>query len=254
MDILFLFKKIIGVLIMPINVIILLMLAALILHRYSPKLSFRCLFVSILLLILSSLPVVSDMMMKPIEDNHEAFTYANKPVEYIVVLGCGHVTDDSLPAVSQLRVCSLQRAIEALRIHQLYPTAHIITSGFGGSDKTPNAELIKQALVELGVNEQLIITEPTPQDTEEEAELISARVTYKPVILITNSDHMPRALAYFEQQGVNAIAAPASRWVKDYYGEKSWQYYLPNSEAFEQTTHVWYESFGRFVQWLKQYL
>ena len=33
--------------------------------------------------------------------------------------------------------------------------------------------------------------------TEEEAELIAPRVTGKNVVLITNSDHMPRAIKYF---------------------------------------------------------
>ncbi len=236
---------------MPLSMIILLLIAALLLFKRNPKNSFRCLLLSTVLLIASSLPVISDLLMAPIENNHEAFTRASVPIDYIVILGCGHVTDAALPATSQLRACSLERVVEALRIHQLYPQTPIITSGYAGDDATPNAQVVKHALIELGVNEQLIITESFPKDTEEEAELIGNRVKGQNIVLVTNSDHMPRAMHYFQSQGINAIAAPASPWVKDYYGEKGWRYYTPSSHSLNKTTHAWYESIGRAVQWLK---
>ena len=251
MEFLFALKKLISLFIMPLSMIILLLITALFFYHRSEKLSYRCLVLGTVILIASSLPVVSDQFMAPLENNYEAFTKAAEPIDYIVILGCGHVTDHSLPATSQLRACSLQRMVEALRIHQLYPQVPIITSGHGGDDDTPNAEMVKQALIELGISEQLIITENYPKDTEEEAELIGARVKDSTVVLITNSQHMPRSMKYFQRQGVNVIAAPASPWVKDYYGDKGWGYYVPSSHSLYKTTHAWYESIGRLVQWLK---
>ena len=49
---------------------------------------------------------------------------------------------------------------------------------------------------------QKIISENFPKDTEEEAELISPRVQGTKVVLITNADHMPRSINYFQSQGV----------------------------------------------------
>jgi uncharacterized SAM-binding protein YcdF (DUF218 family) len=189
--------------------------------------------------------------MAPIESQHLAFTRSSEPVDYIIILGCWHTTDPQLPATSELGVCSLQRLVEAIRIFRIHPEARLITSGGAGYDEMSNAEKVKEAAMLLGVPEKKIIVESFPQDTEEEAVLISPRVTGKNVVLITNSDHMPRAIKYFQLQGVNPIAAPAGKWIKGTDDEKNWPYYLPRPENLEQTTHAWYESLGRIVQWLK---
>lgn len=252
MDTLFLLKKIISAAIMPINVIIILLIIALIFYKKKPTLSFRCSFTAVSLLIFCSIPAVSDFLMKPIENKYEAFSRSSTPVDYIVVLGCSHTSDDAWPATSQLKACSLQRMVEAIRIAQIHPEAQIITSGYAAHDETTNAEKVKQALVSLGMNENRILTENFPQDTAEEAQLIAPRVQGKNVVLITNASHMARAAKYFQNQGVAIIPAPTSPWVKDYYGEKGWPYYVPKSEVLEQTTRAWHETLGRIVQWIKQ--
>ncbi|MCW8863464.1 MAG: YdcF family protein [Colwellia sp.] len=197
------------------------------------------------------MPIVSDTFMGSIEDNYQAFTRADRPVDYIIVLGHGHFSNEALPVTSQLKTGSLQRLVEALRIYQIHPEARIITSGFAGDDLVSNAEKMKDSLVLLGIPEQKIISENFPKDTEEEAELISPRVQGANVVLITNADHMPRAMTYFQKQGIYPIAAPTGYWVKNQHTPKSWPYYFPNSEKFLQTTTAWYESVGRLVQWFK---
>ncbi|MDX2370094.1 MAG: ElyC/SanA/YdcF family protein [Colwellia sp.] len=197
------------------------------------------------------MPIISNTLMVSIEDNYEAFTRSSKPVDYIVVLGNGHSSNDALPVTSQLQVGSLQRLVEALRIYQIHPEARIITSGFTGDDPVSNAEKMKQSLVLLGIPEQKIITENFPKDTEEEAELISPRVQGANVVLITNADHMPRSMKYFQLQGVFPIAAPTGYWVRGLNDKNDWRYFVPSSKKLEQTTVVWYESLGRLVQWLK---
>jgi len=248
---LFTLKKIIGVMLMPINLILLLLVLGLIFQRSSNIKSTVCIFSATLLLLLSTLAPISDRLMQPIEANYEAFARSAKPVDYIVVLGCGHVNDDALPATSQLNICSLQRMAEALRIYQMHPEATIITSGAAFSQPQSNAETVKQALVELGVEPYKIIVEVFPKDTEEEAELIAPRVRNTNVVLVTNADHMPRSVIYFERQGVSVIPAPAGNWVKGLHQPKAWGYYTPNAKELQQTTNAWYETLGRIVQWFK---
>lgn len=248
---LFLLKKIATILIMPINVVLLLLILAVLFHWKKPKASIRCLFTATIILLLTSFPPLSDQFMSKIEDDYPPFTKADIPVDYIVVLGCRHSSNPKLPVTSQLGDCSLERMVEALRIFNLHPEARIITSGYAGKDKTSNAQKVKQALVLLGVPAQKIITENFPQDTEEEAQLISPRIQGTKVVLVTNADHMPRAMGYFEAQGVSPTAAPTGYWVKDPEGEKSWSYYVPNSKKLEQTTIAWYETLGKLVQWFK---
>jgi len=248
---LFLLKKIITVLIMPINIVLVLLFLALFLHRKRPKASIKSLVFAITLLLISTLPPFSDRLMSPIEDNYAPYVKQDKSIDYIIVLGCRHTNNPVLPVTSQLGTCSLQRMVEALRIYQLHPEARIITSGYSGSNKTSNAEVVKQALVLLGVPAQKVITENFPKDTEEEALLIAPRVLGTQVILVTNADHMPRSINYFEAQGVNPIAAPTGYWVKNINADKSWPYYLPNGRKLDQTTTAWYETLGLVVQWFK---
>jgi len=248
---LFLLKKIISAFIMPINIVLILLILSVVFFRKRPRTSFKCLMSALLLLFISSMPIISDTFMISIENNYDAFTRASKPVDYIIVLGNGHYSNDTLPVTDQLKVASLQRLVEALRIYHIHPEARIITSGFAGADPVSNAKKMKQSLVLLGIPAQKIISENFPKDTEEEAMLISPRVQGATVVLITNADHMPRAMKYFQAQGVYPIAAPTGHWVKNQYNEKKWRYYVPNSKKLEQTTIAWYESLGRLVQWLK---
>ena len=247
---LFLLKKIISLMIMPLSITIILLLFAVIFYRIKPKLSFVALLSGSSLLLFSTLPPISDTLMAPLENNYPAFTRSVKPVDYIVILGGAHTTVAGLPATSQLNSSSLARLVEALRIYNMYPEAQIITSGFSGGDVSSNAEKVKQAAVSLGVPAHRIITENFPQDTQEEAQLISPRVINSNVVLVTSANHMPRAMAYFEKNGVYAIPAPASPWVK-HNEHRPWQYYFPSGKKLQQTSVAWYEVLGRVVQWFK---
>lgn len=248
---LFLLKKIATAFIMPLSVALLLLLISLILFHKKPSLSFKCLIAGFLVLLISSLSPLSDRLMRPIETQYPAFTRSATPVDYIVILGCGHTTDSDMPVTSQLKACSLERLVEGLRVLRIHPEARLITSGAALGDSVPNAEKVKQAAMLLGVKESKIIVEPFPQDTEEEAQLIAPRVKGKNVVLVTNADHMPRALTYFKQQGIDAIPAPASPWVKGFDNDKGWGYYVPNVKSLAQSTNAFYEYVGQLVQWLK---
>ena len=248
---LFLLKKIITVLIMPINIVLLLLIFSLVFHRKKPKHSFKSLSAAFIILLVSSFAPFSDTVMTAIENDYPPYVKINVPIDYIVVLGCGHNTNAMLPVTSQLQTCSLQRMVEAVRIYQLHPEARIITSGYGGVNPVSNAETVKQSLILLGIPAQKIITENFPKDTEEEAQLIAPRVQGTQVILVTNADHMPRAINYFQSEGISPIAAPTGYWVKNQDSKKSWAHYMPSSKKLEQSTIAWYESLGLVVQWFK---
>jgi len=248
---LFLLKKIISVFIMPINLVLILLLLSIFYFRKRPSRSFKCLISAFLLLTIASVPAVSDKYMVSIEDNYVAFTRSSVPVDYIIVLGGWHESNDALPVTSQLNSDSLHRLVEVIRVYNLHPEARIITSGHHNVGDVSNAQKMKQALMLLGLPEQKIITENFPKDTEEEAQLISPRVQGSNVVLVTNADHMLRSMKYFQAQGVEPIPAPTGFWVKNINSSKSWGYYIPSSRKLQQTTIAWYESLGLFVQWIK---
>jgi len=248
---LFLLKKIATILIMPLSIILLLLLIALIVKNSKPKLSSKCLVLSITLLILCSLPPVSDKYMLTLEEQYHSYEQLDLPVDYIVVLGCRHTSSLGLPPTNELATCSLQRTIEAFRLFKLHPEARIVTSGYSGVDEVSNAEKVKQALVLLGVPEHKVITENFPKDTQEEAQLIAPRIQDTRTILVTNANHMLRAIGYFHAQQVYPIAAPTGHWVKQSDNPKGWAYFIPSIHKLQQTTLAWYETVGLIVQWIK---
>lgn len=252
MDFFFL-KKIIGTLIMPLNIVILLLLLCIYLYKKKHQYSFHCLVISTSLLILFSLPIVSKNLMVPIENNYEAYTPTNKKIDYIIVLGGYHVSNEKLPATMQLASYSLERLVEAIRIANLHPEAMLIMSGGKANNAESNAIKMKEAAILLGMDESRIMTENRPRDTQEEAELIAPIVKNTNTILITNADHMLRSVNYFTAQGIDVIPAPASFWVKKNNSDDEFELYsiTPNSRSFHQTTTFWYESLGLAWQWLK---
>jgi len=233
------------------SIILIFIFLALVFHKTKPNLSFKCLLSALVLLFMSAMPPISDKFMLAIEENFEPFIRSSSPIDYIVVLGGWHQHNDSLPVTSQLNVNSLQRVVETLRISNIHPEARIITSGSAAGNTSSNAEIVKQSLVLLGIAENKIITENFPRDTEEEAQLISQRVHGAKVILVTNADHMLRAVNYFKTQGVDVIPAPTGYWIKSPDSKKNWTYYFPSSEKLQQTTIAWYETLGLIVQWFK---
>lgn len=248
---LFTLKKIITVFVMPINIVFILLFLAIILHWKSPKASIRCLILATFTLLLATLPPVSDRFMYQLEKDYPAYTRHDVKIDYIVVLGCRHTHNLSLPVTDQLGVCSLERMVEARRIYDLHPEATIITSGYSTDINDSHPEKVKQALVLLGVPEDKVITESSGRDTEEEAYYISPIIEEKESILVTNADSMQRAMKYFIAQGVRPRPAPAGHWIKNPAVKAGWSYYMPSGEALYQTTIAWYESLGQLVQWYK---
>lgn len=239
---------------MPLTIVIILLLATIYFYLKKSRYVKHGLLSATSLLILTSCPPVADNLIESLEYDYLPYVKEqNSRLDFIVVLGCYHFSDSRLPATIELATCSSQRLVETIRIAHLHPEAHIITSGAAGHNPESNAEKMKQALILMGISESRIFTEGSPGNTHQEAKLISPRVTDSRFVLITNADHMRRSINYFEQQGTQPIAAPASYYVKGDTNVKgfNWKYYTPKISSLEKTTVYWYETLGLFVQKIK---
>lgn len=255
---LFFLKKLVSAFLMPLSIVLIMLILGVILFSKKPRFSRFMLTTGTVLLFLISFPPVSDALIEPLEQRYPPFSQSASPVDYIVVLGCAHSANPELPPSAQLYPCSLQRAVEAYRIHTLHPEAQLITSGSAFGKSKSNAQVVKETLVMLGVPNEKILQENFPKDTEEEAQLIAPLVGSKSVVLVTNANHMPRSVNYFIKKGVNVTPAPTGYKVKqfthidrDYDKRNNWDYYFPHVRSAEQTNTVWYEWLGLTVQWLK---
>ncbi len=163
-----------------------------------------------------------------------------KPISHIVVLGSGHVSDERLPANSQIGGASLYRLGEGIRLALLFPQAQLILTGGIGYDPVPNAEVVNQVAESLGFPRERLIVENRPRDTLEEAELLVSVLGEPPFLLVTSALHMPRAMQILQEKGLNPIAAPTDYIIKQDLARTAGAFF-PSTGNIDLAKRVLYE-------------
>ena len=189
----FILKKIISFFLMPVSVGLMLCLITLY-FLFSSKIRKAKFFLSLTFIwfFLISFVPFSNALIKPLEDTYPRIGNEINNAQYVLLLG-GNFQE---------------RAYEVLRLYEKIENLKIITSGYGGAKTISDAQESKEKLIELGVKEENIITQPLPKDTRQEAIAVKTIVGNEPLILVTSAIHMPRAMMLFKNEGVNVIAAP----------------------------------------------
>ena len=208
----FVFKKIVSAFLLPIPIgLFLLFLALYFLLTNSYKKTKVFLTLAFLWFVLLSFQPISNAIINPLENSHKALLNIPK-AEYVLVLGSGHNTNESLSITSQVSSVASVRINEGIRIFKILKqkneNAKIVFSGYKGFDKNYHSFMASQLALSLGVNKEKIIKLNKPVDTRQEAIEMKKIVGNKPFILVTSASHMKRAILLFKKQGLNPIAAP----------------------------------------------
>ncbi|WMY73047.1 envelope biogenesis factor ElyC [Buttiauxella selenatireducens] len=249
---LFILKKYIGGLLLPLPFLLLLMGLALCLLWFSrwQKSAKAILSVSWLVLLLISLQPVADKMLKPIEDSYPTWRGSVK-VDYIVVLGGGYTWNPEWAPSSNLISNSLPRVTEAIRLWQANPGAKMIFTGARAiTNPVSTAEAGARVAESLGVPRSQIIVLDSPKDTEEEAAAVAKTIGQQPFLLVTSASHLPRAMIFFRHAGLNPIPAPANQ-LAIASPLNPWERIIPAPVWLMHSDRAIYESVGRVWQWLK---
>ena len=248
-DTLFIVKKVVGEVMSPLSIglfIAVLGLIALYIERLRIAKQLRTLaFVWIALV---SYAPISDMLVKPLEQKFPALIETPVEVNYILVLGNGHTSDDTLPISTQLSATALVRLSEGIRHYYRLPDAKLIVSGYSGlHDPNSHAFMQKKVALSLGIDVTDILMFDKAKDTVEEAEAMKKLVGKQPFILVTTATHMPRAYQIFRSLGLNPIAAPT-----DYHavGESEWLH-MPNGSSLKGSAKAFHEFYGLAWEWIK---
>lgn len=244
----FVFKKIVSAFLLPIPIgMFLLLLAFLFLLFNSYKKAKVFLFLGILWFGLLSFQPVSNALIKPLENAHKSLLQTPK-VEYILVLGSGHKSDENLSITSQVKRTAINRLVEGIRHYKNLENAKLIVSGFGATDEHSHAFMQEQLALSLGVKKEDIIRLDTPKDTKEEAIETRKLLGNKDFILVTSASHMKRANLLFQKEGLNPYLAPTY-----YLGNKtqSFSSYF-SAKNFYKVEIAWHEYLGLLYSWLKK--
>jgi uncharacterized SAM-binding protein YcdF (DUF218 family) len=241
----FLFKKIVSQFFFPMPLCLFLCFTGLALLWWTKKQKAGRVLVSIGVLFLTALSCqpVADTLLAPLERKYPPYVKGNSPpVKYVVVLGGGHNSDPSLPAMSQIGDESLKRLAEGIRIQRENPGSKLLLSGGGWLDPVPNAKVLEYAAELLGVSSDLILLETESKDTEEEASLIKNLVKTNSFVLVTSANHMPRSMSIFSRQGLRPEPAPTDHLVKANCRELD--RFFPSSRYLRRSERVFYELMG----------
>ena len=249
LDAVFIVKKIVGEVMGPLSIglfIAFIGLVALYIERL--RIAKQLLTLAFVWIALVSYGPVSDMLVKPLEQKFPALIETPVNVNYILVLGNGHHSDESLPITTQVSSTALIRLNEGIRHYYRLADAKLIVSGYSGlHDINSHASMQKKVALSLGLDADDILMFDEAQDTLQEAEAMKKLVGKQPFILVTTATHMPRAHKIFTTLGLNPIAAPT-----DYHavGKSEWLH-TPNGGSLKGSDKAFHEYYGLTWEWIK---
>ena len=156
----------------------------------------------------------------PMPENYDA----------IVVLGA-QVLPDGNPSV-QLE----WRLEKALEIWREEPCIIVCSGAQGGNEPAPEGDVMRAWLIERGVPEDLVLSDPdaynTRQNIRNAAKLLVEHDVSR-VLIVTSDYHLPRAMALAEDEGLEAtgVGSPCKNdivnWTRNHGRETlSWVKYL----------------------------
>jgi uncharacterized SAM-binding protein YcdF (DUF218 family) len=250
----FLLKKLVGALLMPLPFSLMLLILGLLLlwfsHRHSRKQLFGKLFVSLgtVVLLIASLPYTALVSGSSLERRYPPLFTQPVDLEYVIVLGGGHRSDPYLPPREQLGLTLYHRLMEGINLVQANPGATLLLSGYEGSDPVSDARLAGIVARQLGVADERIRLFESARDTAEEAALIAPVIKGHKSALVTSASHMPRAMRFFHAHGVSPVPSPTAYLVREPQSPLYFYQQLPQAGNLGTVTLVWREMLGSLWQ------
>ncbi len=243
----FTLKKIISAFLLPIPIGIFLLLISfiyLIFNSYKKAKIFLILALSWFLFL--SFQPVSNAILAPLENSYPSLIKTPK-VDYILVLGHAHKSDESLSITSQVKSTAINRLIEGLRHYKNLENVKFIVSGYSGFDENSHASMQEKLALSLGVRKENILRFDTPKDTFMEAIEAKKLIGTEQFILVTSASHMKRSMLLFQKEGLNPIASPTEILS---YEDKGYQT-LFNAKNLEKVEIAFHEYLGLLYSYLR---
>ena len=240
----FLFKKLIAPFLMPVPFCAALLLAGLALLWFTrrQRAGKYLATAGALLLLLFGYGFVSNRMLGSLERQYQPVADAREAagrVRWVVVLGGGSSSDQSLPEGARLSEASLVRLVEGVRLQRQLPESRLLLSGGSVFGSDPDAETMRALAVGLGVDPAALVLDTVSPDTETQAEVVRAQLGSEEFFLVTSASHMRRSVALFKKVGTNPIPAPTHFLVHESSGLSPGDFF-PGSGGFRRAETVAY--------------
>ncbi len=233
----FLLKKIIGFVLMPMSILLVLFFFGIIMlwSTKRQRAAKIILTLTCLLLVFLSYGFLSYWPLEKLESLYPPLdvkmTRLNDINWVVVLAGEGQETT--------------VRLVEGIRIYRSLPGARLLVSGgkVYPTAPAPASEEMARMAVELGVNPTDIVQESISRDTKDEAKIIKSMLGEKQFILVTSAYHMPRSMALFMAQGMRPNPAPTGFLIKE-GNHLSPVRFFPSAESIHDAELVVHEVLG----------
>ncbi len=258
-------SKLLPLFIYPLGLSCILLLVALLLSYQRSRWAFIPVLLALIILSIAGNVRVSDRLVKSLEWQYLPVTKMPQ-AEAIVVLG-GATRNVSFPRVIPDLSDRGDRLLYGAKLYKDGLAPLIILSGgriqwYGGGDS--EAKDMAEILELMGIPRSASVLEPKSLNTYQNAaytkEILQEKGINK-ILLVTSAMHMPRALAIFKKQGINAIPAPTDFLVSkqelsepNYNIESQLLSLIPDTGNLDRTTQAIKEYIGTFIYRLRGWL
>ena len=258
-------SKLLPLFVYPLGLSCLLLLLALWLCFKRSRWTFAPVALALIILITAGNAGISNRLIASLERQY--LPQPNLPqAEAIVILG-GATRNNEPPRILPDMSDRGDRLLYGAKLYQDGLAPKIILTGgrigwYGGDDS--EAESMATILEVMGIPRSAMILESQALNTHDNAVFTKKILQQKGidrVLLVTSAAHMPRSLAIFRKESINAIAAPTDFIISDRNlteGRVSSQSrilsLIPQSESLEYTTQALKEYIGTFVYRLRGWL
>ena len=240
--------KILPLIFSPLIMIIVLIIFGLI--TSSKKIS----LIGVLILIVCSLPIVSDKLVAYLESNYQLSKPSDiKSADAIVVLSGMIRTINSKDGLDYEFGEASDRIFAGINLFKEKKASKIIlTRGkLPWSVGIPEGEYLKNIVVKNGISENNILLTENVENTDQEAKAIKKLLSIDEpkVILVTSAFHMPRAQIVFEAAGINVVPFPVD--FQKGLSKTTFMSFMPSANALSETSFFVREMIGRTYYNLK---
>jgi len=252
--------KLLPVFAYPLGLTLWLLASGALLYRLCfPRLARLCLCGGVTVLWVCSTPVVADWAAFSLERQYPERKIGETPEADVVIVLGGFVGQPTPPRTRPDLSDGADRGLHAARLYRAGKAKRILVSGGNlpwEAVARPEAELIRELLVEWGVPAEAIEIATESRNTYENALEIGRLWKGRPftsALLVTSAVHMPRAMATFRRAGLPVIAATTDVHVvyNDHLDPVAW---LPQAGALAMTTSAVKEWIGFLVYRARGYL
>ncbi len=244
----FILKKVITYffLLPPGNIVLLLTLLGLyLLWKKHKKVAYLTLATAGLLYFIST-PIGASLLISPLEGRYHPPPKGERDrCEVIAVLGGGiKLEAPFLDLPNDLNEDAFKRVVAAYKLYTERERP-VAVSGYSVMDRYPEANVMKELLVYLGVKPEDVITEGKSRDTYENALFLRRLVGNKTLCLVTSAYHMERSLYLFSLAGFDRKKiVPVPVDYKATHSPLGWFHLLPTPYWLNVSAKALKEYFG----------